>query len=100
MWLFWDFTQCPELYEVSPFWLVEMNYSCLCKLQELFGLFAFQCFISHNTYVGQDLTQGDPSADRLGSLCSSPFQDSVLQILATMDPLNFDFSPLFDKNTS
>lgn len=58
----------------------------------------FHC--SHNTYVGQDLTQGDASADHLGALCSSPFQVSVLQILAAMDPLNFDFSPLFGKNTS
>lgn len=40
----------------------------LCELQKLFGLFAFQCFIFHHTYIGQDVTQRDPSAALLGSM--------------------------------
>lgn len=43
-------------------------FPALCELQKLFGLFAFQCFIFHHTYIGQDVTQRDPSAALLGSV--------------------------------
>lgn len=94
---------CPmsESYEVSPFWLVGMNYSLpWVSFKNSLAYLLFSILFPTAHTQDRSWLRGIP-VKISWALCTALLSITVfvLQILAPFDPLKFDFSPLLSKNT-